>query len=138
MTGKSRRSPARTVLRATPPLATAERLARRALAYISKDGKRPEPDMECDCEMFDLATELVSQLTPHVVKGWAVWHPVKGFDAYAYEGAIAFADVSDDLVEMVKNLNETDGTNKRSGWRAVAVNVTLADPMPQVSLETSL
>ena len=40
---------------------------------------------------------------------------------------IAFADVSDHLVEMVTDLNETDGTNKINGWRAVAVNVTLAE-----------
>lgn len=63
-----------------------------------------------------------------VLKGWAVWHPTKGFDAYCYEGAIAFADLSDDIVEMVTDLNDTDGTNKINGWRAVAVNVTLAQP----------
>jgi hypothetical protein len=61
-----------------------------------------------------------------VIKGWAVWHPTKGFDAYQYEGAIAFADLNDDIVEMVTDLNETDGTNKTNGWRAVPVILTRA------------
>lgn len=83
--------------------------------------------------MTDETRQSPTETASHTVKGWAVWHPVKGFDAYCYEGAIAFADVGDDLVEMVKDLNETDGTNKRNGWRAVAVNVTLADPAPLIS-----
>lgn len=61
-----------------------------------------------------------------VVKGWAIWHPTKGFDAYAYEGAIAYADIADDLIEEVNNLNETDGTDKTNGWRIIAVNITPA------------
>lgn len=64
----------------------------------------------------------------HIVKGWAVWHPTKGFDAYAYEGAIAYADIDDDLIEEVNDLNETDGTDKTNGWRIIAVDITPARP----------
>lgn len=61
-----------------------------------------------------------------VAKGWAIWHPTKGFDAYAYEGAIAYADIADDLIEDVADLNETDGTDKTNGWRIIAVEITPA------------
>lgn len=78
--------------------------------------------------MTDETRQSPTETVSHVVKGWAVWHPTKGFDAYAYEGAIAYADIADDLLEEVTDLNETDGTDKITGWRIVAVNVTLADP----------
>lgn len=59
----------------------------------------------------------------NTVKGWAVWHPTKGFDEFAYEGPIVYADLSDDLLEEIADLNQTDGTDKTNGWRAVAVEV---------------
>lgn len=60
---------------------------------------------------------------PDTIKAWAAWHPTKGFDAYTYEGAVAFADIDDDLTEMVEDLNETDGTDKTTGWRVVPVEI---------------
>lgn len=54
---------------------------------------------------------------------WAAWHPKHGFEApFMYEGAIAFADI-DGAVEQVKMLNAEDGTNSRTGWRAVKVDL---------------
>lgn len=64
-------------------------------------------------------------------KGWAVWHPTKGFDAYQYEGAIAYADLNDDLLEDVADLNDTDGTDKITGWRIVPVKLVIADGEPK-------
>lgn len=71
---------------------------------------------------------MTEETVLHIAKGWAVWHPTKGFDAYAYEGAVAYADIADDLLEEVADLNETDGTDKINGWRIVAVTIALADP----------
>lgn len=71
-----------------------------------------------------------------VVRGWAIWHPTKGFNAYVYEGAIAWADIGDDLIEDVNDLNETDGTDKTNGWRIIAVHITpapLSDTQPEGS-----
>lgn len=54
---------------------------------------------------------------------WAAWHPKRGFaDPFSYEGAVAFADL-DGAVERVKILNADEGTNNRTGWRAVKVEL---------------
>lgn len=60
---------------------------------------------------------------PDTIKAWAAWHPTKGFDAYHYEGAIAFADIDEALLEDVADLNETDGTDQLTGWRVVQVEI---------------
>lgn len=54
---------------------------------------------------------------------WAAWHTKRGFaDPYTYEGAVAWADL-DGAVERVNILNREDGTNNRTGWRAVKVEL---------------
>lgn len=57
-----------------------------------------------------------------VVIAYAAWHPTKGFDAYHYEGPIAFADLEeeDGVIDIVKDLNDVDGSNE---WRAVKVEI---------------
>ena len=65
----------------------------------------------------------------HIAKGWAAWHPTKGFDAYHYEGAVAYADPHDDLLEIVADLNETDGTTTHDGWRIVLIDISVAKPI---------
>ena len=55
--------------------------------------------------------------------GWAVWHPVKGFDEFAYEGPVVYADLDDDLLEEIDDMNESDGTDRTTGWRIVKVEV---------------
>jgi hypothetical protein len=54
---------------------------------------------------------------------WASWHPTKGFDEHAYEGPVAYADHDVGLLDDIKDLNETDGTNSRDGWRMVKVEI---------------
>jgi hypothetical protein len=57
-----------------------------------------------------------------IIIAYAAWHPTKGFDEYHYEGPIAFADLEeeDGIIEVVKDLNESEGTNE---WRAVKVEI---------------
>jgi len=57
------------------------------------------------------------------ITGWAAWHPSKGFDDYAYEGPVVYADLDDDLIEEIDNMNGDEGTNKTDGWRIVKVEV---------------
>lgn len=56
------------------------------------------------------------------ITAFAAWHPVKGFDEHHYEGPIAFADLDDEggVIEVVKDLNQTEGTTE---WRAVKVEI---------------
>jgi len=58
--------------------------------------------------------------------GYAAWHPTKGFDEHAYEGSIVYADLEGDggILDIVKDLNDIDGTNVVNGWRAVKVEIT--------------
>lgn len=56
-------------------------------------------------------------------QGWAAWHPEKGFADRDYEGPIAFADLCPTLVRRIREMNEDDGTNHRTGWRAVRVTM---------------
>ena len=54
--------------------------------------------------------------------GWAAWHPQHGFEVpHAYEGPIAYADLSANLTAEIRALNRDDGTTNRNGWRAVKV-----------------
>lgn len=64
------------------------------------------------------------------IKGWAAWHPEKGFDEYHYEGPIAFADHDRTLLDDIKELNEADRTNARKGWRMVQVEIRKFEPLP--------
>jgi hypothetical protein len=58
----------------------------------------------------------------HKSIGWAVWHPKYGFEVPCeYEGAIAYADLGEDIVSKVRSLNKEAGTTNRTGWRAVKV-----------------
>lgn len=59
------------------------------------------------------------------ITGWAAWHPEKGF-ADSYEGPLVFADLSASLMADIQDRNEEDGTNNRTGWRAVKVAVSRA------------
>ncbi len=56
------------------------------------------------------------------IVAYAAWHPTKGFDEHHYEGPIAFADLEEEggVIEVVKDLNDTEGTNE---WRAVKVEI---------------
>jgi hypothetical protein len=65
-----------------------------------------------------------------IIKGWAAWHPTKGFDEYHYEGPIAFADHDQTLLDDIKELNENDRTNTRKGWRMVQVEIKRIEPEP--------
>lgn len=59
---------------------------------------------------------------------WAAWHPKHGFnDPHEYEGPIAFVDL-DSVVRRVRYLNEEAGTNNRTGWRAVKVDLVKVVP----------
>lgn len=62
-------------------------------------------------------------------KGYAAWHPEKGFDEYHYEGPIVFADHDRTLLDDIKELNENDRTNNRKGWRIVEVEVRRIVPL---------
>jgi len=54
--------------------------------------------------------------------GWAAWHPQHGFEVpHAYEGPIAYADLSAQLSREIRVLNSEAGTTNRTGWRAVKV-----------------
>ena len=55
--------------------------------------------------------------------GWAMWHPTKGFDYYAEEGPLVYADLHPELVREVKSNNDDDGTSSLNGWRIVKVEV---------------
>lgn len=63
------------------------------------------------------------------IKAYAAWHPTKGFDEYHYEGPIAFADHDRTLLDDIKELNETDRTNNRNGWRIVEVEMRRIVPL---------
>jgi hypothetical protein len=55
--------------------------------------------------------------------GWAAWHPRHGFEVpHEYERSVAYADL-DPVVRKVRDLNRDDGTNNRTGWRAVKVSL---------------
>ncbi len=64
------------------------------------------------------------------IKGYAAWHPTKGFDGYHYEGPVAFADHDRTLLDDIKELNEGDRTNNRNGWRIVEVEIRRIVPLP--------
>jgi hypothetical protein len=53
---------------------------------------------------------------------WAAWHPRHGFEVPYYEGSITYADL-DGAARLVSELNAEDGTNNRTGWRAVKVRL---------------
>jgi hypothetical protein len=58
---------------------------------------------------------------------WAPW-PRHGFDVPHFFGsAIAFGDI-DDAVRLVRELNADAGTNNRTGWRAVKVELSKVQP----------
>jgi hypothetical protein len=59
------------------------------------------------------------------IRGWAAWHPVKGFDKYDLEGSVAFADLSSFLLIDIKEKNKLEDPpgNNKTGWRAVRVKV---------------
>lgn len=54
---------------------------------------------------------------------WAAWHPQHGFDVpFLFEGAATFVDL-DAAAWHVRLLNAKAGTNNRTGWRAVKVQL---------------
>jgi hypothetical protein len=54
---------------------------------------------------------------------WSAWHPRFGFDVpHLFEGPIAFVDL-DSLAWRIRELNVDAGTNNRTGWRAVKVEL---------------
>lgn len=55
--------------------------------------------------------------------GWAMWHPVIGFDYFAEEGPLVYAGLHEDLVREVKIRNQDEGTSNLNGWRVVKVEV---------------
>jgi hypothetical protein len=59
---------------------------------------------------------------------WAPWHPRHGYDlpAIFQDYAIVAVDLSAPLISLVRELNERDGTNNRTGWRAVKTNLVRA------------